>query len=336
MANIIFNMESGLNDSIYGKVQAPIKTFIEKRAEAFEQTSVWEKLFKRQKSTHWAERITSMTAMDGPKPMGPENPNFPTDGYREGYSKEITHVVWKDQFSITREMLDDAQLIDAKRRPQAFVTAYYRRMEDFAAKMYATAFTGATSMDYEGFKFDLKTADGVALFNNAHTSITQPGYTQSNIFNNALTASNLGIIETRHQMFTDDDGNILNLAPDTIVIPNIQSLKEAAFVAIGSEKSPVDSSNAMNYQFGRWNIIVWPYLNKFVTGDNLPWMLVDSQYLDNFDAAVWFDRTGLEIESYKDRSTWANVWQMYFRFGAGFADWRAFSVGGIASASAAT
>ena len=45
MANITFLEGSGLNDSIFGKSQEPIKMFIEKRGEAFEQASMIKELF---------------------------------------------------------------------------------------------------------------------------------------------------------------------------------------------------------------------------------------------------------------------------------------------------
>ena len=37
---LTFSEGSGLNDSVYGKCQAPIRMFLEKRGEAFEQESV--------------------------------------------------------------------------------------------------------------------------------------------------------------------------------------------------------------------------------------------------------------------------------------------------------
>ena len=42
---ITFSEGSGLADSIYGKCQAPIRMFLEKRGEAFEQLSVIKHLF---------------------------------------------------------------------------------------------------------------------------------------------------------------------------------------------------------------------------------------------------------------------------------------------------
>ena len=37
---IVFSEGSGLNDSVYGKCQAPIRMFLEQRGEQFEQQSV--------------------------------------------------------------------------------------------------------------------------------------------------------------------------------------------------------------------------------------------------------------------------------------------------------
>ena len=78
MANIIFSEDSGVNDSIFGKSQAPIRQFIEKRGEAFEQESVAKALFKTEKSTHFGEKFTSLTAMDGFQVTG-ENGAYPTE-----------------------------------------------------------------------------------------------------------------------------------------------------------------------------------------------------------------------------------------------------------------
>ena len=65
MANITFTEGSGLQDSIFGKSQEPIKMFLEKRGEAFEQTSMLPELFNMGSSNHWGEKFSTMTAMDG-------------------------------------------------------------------------------------------------------------------------------------------------------------------------------------------------------------------------------------------------------------------------------
>ena len=79
MANITFTEGSGLQDSVFGKSEAPIKMFLEKRAEAFEQTSILKELFDMERSNHYAEKMTTMTAMSGFLPVG-ENGATPVDG----------------------------------------------------------------------------------------------------------------------------------------------------------------------------------------------------------------------------------------------------------------
>lgn len=60
---LTFSEGSGLNDSVYGKCQAPIRMFLEKRGEAFEQESVVERLFLMGTSENYGDLLTSMTAM---------------------------------------------------------------------------------------------------------------------------------------------------------------------------------------------------------------------------------------------------------------------------------
>lgn len=68
MAGISFTEGSGVNDSVFGKCQAPIRMFIEKRGEAFEQMSMLKHLFDINDSRHFGETISSMTAMQGFQP----------------------------------------------------------------------------------------------------------------------------------------------------------------------------------------------------------------------------------------------------------------------------
>ena len=79
MANITFSEGSGLNDSIYGKSQAPLRMLIQNRAEAYEEKSILNEIFMMDESKHWAEKYTSLTAMDGFDPVG-ENGAYPVDG----------------------------------------------------------------------------------------------------------------------------------------------------------------------------------------------------------------------------------------------------------------
>ena len=105
---ITFSEGSGLNDSVYGKCQAPIRMFLEQRGEQFEQQSVLKDLFLMGTSENYGDMLTTMTAMSGFEPVG-ENGAYPTDGMKEGYNKLIVYDTWKDSFSISAEMIEDAK-----------------------------------------------------------------------------------------------------------------------------------------------------------------------------------------------------------------------------------
>jgi len=333
MANITFSENSNVNNSIYGKSQAPIRMMIEKRGEAFEAESIAKQVFKTEKSKNWAEKFTSMTAMDGFEPVG-ENGAYPTDGQEEGPSKVLEHMTWKDSFSLSREIIDDAKMMDLRKKPAAFVTGYYRTREKFAAAMLGGAISGNGNVSFRGRKFDAKAADGQNLFYASHPAKIK-GATQSNLFSDAFDEDTLGMLETRMQNFHGENGEILDVAPDTILIPNVHSLKKAVFSAIGADKDPATANNGFNYQFGRWNIIVWPYLNQYVTltGTAIPWVLLDSRYNKEYGTLVWLDRVALDVRSTLDENTDANVWRGYARFTAGFNDWRGIAVAGVDGAS---
>lgn len=329
MANIVFSMASGVNDSIYGKSQAPIKLFIEKRGEAFEAASALDSLFCMQKSNHYGEKIASMTGMSGFQPVG-ENGAYPTDGMQESYSKFLESVTWKDSFAISQEMIEDANLMDLKKQPQAFTTGYYRTREKFGAALYGAAISGATSVQFGGKRFDVTCADEKPLFSTQHPSIVSSKLKQSNKFTNPFSADALGMLEAKMQHFTDDNGEILDVSPDTILIPNDHALKKAVFEAVGADKDPNTANNGFNYQFGRWNIICWSYLDQYITAAGSPWILLDSAYNKDYAGAVWLDRKELTVRSDLDNNTDANVWRGRARFVAGFNDWRYAAIGGAA------
>ena len=330
MANITFTEGSGLQDSIFGKSQAPIRMFLEKRGEAFEQASMIPELFNMGTSKHWGEKFTTMTAMDGFQPVG-ENGNYPVDGMQEGYDKFLEHMTWKNSFSLSREIVEDAKLMDLKKQPAGFVTSYYRTREKFAAALLGGAISKSTAVSFSGKSFDAKCADGKGLFATDHPSKLSKG-TQTNQFADAFSNDALAAMECAMQGFKGDNGEILDVTPATIIIPNEYSLKSAVFAAIGADKDPATANNGFNFNFGRWNVIVWPYLNQFIAANTKPWILLDKAYNDEYGSAVWLDRVQLEVRS-ELASNDANLWKGYARFIAGFNDWRGFAVGGVAGGS---
>ncbi len=329
--SIVFTQGSGLNDSIFGASQAPIKMFLEKKSESFEEKSVIKDLFLMENSRNFGEKFVAMTGMNGFSPVG-ENGEYPKDGMEESFSKMLEHMTWKDEFEISREAVDDAKLMDMKKQPAAFIAGYHRTREMFGAALFGGALSRNKSVMFRGKSFDCSAADNKALFDTEHPSKLNKTK-QSNCFSDVFSNDALAAAETAMQNFKGDNDEILNLSPDTIVIPNLYQLKKDVFAAIGADRDPATANNGFNYNFGRWTVIIWPYLNQFIEKGKAPWIIGDSTYNTENGGAVWLDRVKLEVKS-EIAGNDANVWKGYSRFIAGFNDWRAFAGGGIAEGTA--
>jgi hypothetical protein len=323
---------SGLNGTIYGDCQVPLKAFLESRGEAFQRESLLPYLYRMEKSRHWAERYSSETAMGDFEPVG-EGGDYPKTGFEDGYFRDIVNMTFKQSFSVTQELVEDCLLGTMKQRANKLVTAYGRTREKFGRILYAGGLYG-TTVSYKGKTFACGSADGQALFSKTHPNKVN-GAKQTNLYKGTFTNTLLGKIETEMQNIKGDNGELLGVAPDTIWIPNDAALKDAVFSAVGADKEPTSGNNAFNYQFGRWNIIVDPYLNAALTdlgkSNEKPFFLLDSKFIELNDGPIFQDRVPLDVKSVIDNNNDNNVWQGRARFGAGFADWRFVAVGNMST-----
>ena len=330
--SIIFSEGSGVADSVFGKSQAPIKAMIESNVEAFQEFSAVDKVFSMDTTKNYAEKYTSETSMGDFADVG-ENGAYPKTSMQEGYAKVIEPTTWKSSFEVTQEMIEDAKIGKIKSRANIFATSYNRTREKFAAALVSGGID--KTMKFGGKTYSTASADGVALFSTSHPSITKKASNQSNIFKAEFSTTILDTVQEKMQMFTDDDGNLLNVAPDTIIIPNVGSLKRAVLAAVGSDLDPNSSNNALNFQAGLWNVIVWPYLPSAIGGSPY-FLLMDSQFKDNYECMPWLDRVPLTVKSDIDPNTDANVFKGRARFGAGFNNWRCIAICGAGLSSGTT
>lgn len=323
---------SGLNGTIYGDCQVPLKAFLESRGEAFQRESLLPYLYRMEKSRHWAERYSSETAMGDFEPVG-EGGDYPKTGFEDGYFRDIVNMTFKQSFSVTQELVEDCLLGTMKQRANKLVTAYGRTREKFGRILYAGGLYG-TTVSYKGKTFACGSADGQALFSKTHPNKVN-GAKQTNLYKGTFTNTLLGKIETEMQNIKGDNGELLGVAPDTIWIPNDAALKDAVFSAVGADKEPTSGNNAFNYQFGRWNIIVDPYLTAALAdmgkSSEKPFFLLDSKFIELNDGPIFQDRVPLEVKSIIDTNNDNNVWQGRARFGAGFVDWRFIAAGNMST-----
>lgn len=331
---LVFSQTSELAKSLYGDSAEPIHMVLEQEVEAFEQSSAVNQIFSKRKSKHFAERMTGMSAMDNWSPGG-ENSVPSMVGMEEVFDKVFRHTVWTARFVITREMIDDSNFDLMRLRAAKMMQAWGRTKEEFAAALLFGA-TG-NSITYGGRKFDTTCADGLPLFSKAH-----PYYggkktkTQSNLYSDPFSNRTLAKLETRMQNFEGDKEEILNVAPDTIIIPNDGDLKYTVFEAIGADKDPNTSNNGFNYNYGRWHIIIDPYWKVAADAEVKPYILMDSKFNETDGTAVWFDRVPVEVNAHLDdyNGTKAAIYDGYARFSAGFNNWRGMLMGGVTGGTA--
>ena len=105
---------------------------------------------------------------------------------------------------------------------------------------------------------------------------------------------------------------------------------------IGADKDPATSNNAFNFQFGRWNVIVDPYLSRALAKlgkTDAPWILLDGSYIQQNDGPIFQNRVKLAVRSEIDPNNDNNIWKGRGRFSAGFVDWRFALAGGMTGGS---
>lgn len=325
MAGIVFSEASNVNDSLFGKSQDPIKMLVETEIEAFQKYSIINDVFMMDATDNYGEKYITETALANFEPVG-EGGAYPRNSFREGFSKTIEPDEWKNSFEITQKMVEDIKVGKAAtQRAGIFTTSYNRGREQFGSGILNSGQNATMTFGSNAKVFNIACNDTLSLFHTAHTSITGGTGTQGNYFGNPFSYDALCRIEEAMQYFTDDDGNILNIMPDTIIIPSKSRIKKLVFDAVGTEGLPGTANSGFSYQFGRWNVIESPYLTNTasITAGTDSWYMMDSNFNNNYGGLIWLERIPLTVKSTIDDNTDNNVWRGRSRYGAAPNNWRA-------------
>lgn len=316
---MIFSFASGLADSIYGKSLDPIRFFLEKEEEAYSKIQTIKLLFNVINSDKYGEKFTEITSKGNFEPVG-EGGAYPRTSEQEGFSRVIYPEEWKNSFEITETSIEDTKMYDARSRAANFMVSYTRTRELFAINFLQ--YGNVTKFTFMGKEYGAYCKDGLPLFSAVHPSATKNTADQSNVDTLLFSYDNLAVVEERMQKFTDHDGNLLYIQPDTIVIPNNASIKKLVADAIftdGPGKKPGDIEAGWNFHGERWNVIVNPLLKAPEPGKD-PWFVLDSKR-NKIDGLIWVDRVPLSVRSWVRNENGNNVWGGRARFGAGANNW---------------
>lgn len=327
---IVYSKLSGKNDAMYGKFEHPIKALIQNESNALEKKkSILDVLYNVEKSNRYAETVMGQSDFDVFQSVK-EGQGAENDTVESTFKKTIEHIAFMKEFTITKEMVDDAKFgmgSNMKSKPQGFVRAYYKTRTKIAAWALAN---GTKTQDKFGGKtlVDLAVADGKPLFHSGHTYSLEKfkGKTQSNYFyssklcaDTAEFEKSLGILANKMRNFKDENGESLDYVPDILILPcNRPELEQIAKKVVGSERTTNTDFNDINTQYGNWTIVILP---GWETTDDR-FMLMSSDANKQLLGSMFYNRVNLDIRNYIDEHTRNFVWNGYCRFGIGFTTWK--------------
>lgn len=342
---VIFNISEALERSAFNVLQEPIKMLLEGEVEAFEKKSFLPSVFVFRTTDKYQEEYRSSTAMDGFKPTEDLQPAGLSD-FDEGYGQIFRTQIWTNAFVVSKQAIEDNQALSINPKALGFIKSYGRTRERFGAAMISGALAG--DVTFEGKKFTCKgmdtvdgTVDGVkqTYFHKEHQPLdgVAGGIEQSNMFYKkidlaAVTAPEdlikvVDIVETAMRNYRDYKGNILDIRPSRIVAPANKQISSLFYMAFGTPNLSLMGDNAINPHYNKWDVVITPYLSGltgFEEKDQAFLMISPDTNRENL-GAVWYDRTQLEISSWIDPQSKANVWDGRARYGVGFADFRAIA-----------
>ena len=350
---LIFNIEESIKNSGFNVLQEPIKMILDNQTEAYEKESIISKVFVVKTTDRYMEEYRSLTSMDGFKPTE-DMEVAPISDFEESYFKQFTTQIWTNSFVISKQTMEDGNLMDVDMKASAFIKGYNRTREQYAVAMIGAGLGNV----YDDLKITKSAGLGMdtttgeiegtrqQYFHNEHKTVKLKGEKaprvtkQSNKFTATInmvagTTANieeqvldvLGQVEAKMAVYKDDKGNIVPVDVDTIVIGKNYRLVDILTRGLKSKYGSAMDGNGINTQYGKYKIVVSPYLSAiegFRDQDGGMLLLSSDRNREGL-GLVWFDRKPLEVRSYKDDKTEANVWAGRARWGAGYGDYRAMS-----------
>ena len=332
---IVYSKSSGLNNAQIGRLETPIKMVIEHESDMqTKRGGICDWLFNIEKSAKFGETIVGQNEFDvfqaAEEGAGAEN-----DDMQETYKKFIEHIQFMKEFTVTAQMMEDANYgvaADAKRRAENFTRAYYKTMH----KICEYALSNGTSKRgaFAKATLDLTAPDGLPLFASSHkwggkkSNGTQSNFFWGDIFGTGTDTRTLstGAFEealselcSKIRNMKDENGEILGYTADTIILPGNRPASEAiAKKVCGSEGALGNGYNDINLHYGNWNIVIMP---NWQTEDDRV-MIMSSEANKNLCGNMFFNRVPLTVSNWVDNHTGNYIWNGRCRFGVGFGSYK--------------
>ena len=271
---------------------------------------IMEMLFGIESSTRFEEQYQGIGAQGLVPPF---DGTVPYADYDAGYRVDIRNYEFALGTQIERRLVDDDQTGQIKRRAQSMSDSFNTTIETDAANVFINGFTDSGT---NRMGASTNGADGVGLLSTAHPySPANTGTTQANEATLALTIGNLDTTRQAMHNFVDDQGQLLGVNPDLLLVPPELERTATQIVSERAIYEPNSAQYDVNIFSGRFRPVVWNRLT-----DPNAWFLVDSVLMKQH--LIWQWRIKPEFSEAEDFDGLTAKFRGYMRYGIGWTDWK--------------
>lgn len=192
------------------------------------------------------------------------------EDFEKGFKATFHHKKYSKGITIERELVDDDQYAEIKKRVKKLARVAFLTRQVHAASVFNNAFSDA----YYG-------PDRKALCSNAHPIIPDASTTWSNYSAYELNATNVELVRTNAANWVDDKGNPVLTQFDTLIVP--PALRKTALIIAETDEEPFTTEHGINVWKGQLNVIEHPFLT-----DSTAWFMMDKARAK--EELLWFDR----------------------------------------------
>lgn len=220
---------------------------------------------------------------------------------------------------IDRDLIDDLKLTSIKDKIKDLADGVFKTFQYQAVENFNNAFLTSTATDFRGRTYNAAGPDAKALCATDHPySPTNSSDTNSNKGTSVLSIDAWDTTSVNMQAWKDDQGNIMGVMPDTLVVHPYNARKAFQIAGLPGKEAPRYEPGSANYDIniyaGEIKVIVNPFLSS-----QHDWFAIDEARMRRFHK--WFWRRRPENGNITDFDTEILKFKVIGRWRAGFHNW---------------
>lgn len=282
-----------------GKFDRPIKMIIEEESNLCRKQGRYDKLiYNVANSDKFAEayflenELGILSAVD-------EGESGEELSSKELAKTFVEHTEFKGDCIINKTLIEDSNRNEIAKRVRKLIRSYWLTRYEFAQRALYKGIEG--SMSFAGKTFDLKTADGLSLFNKAHTYGTGADagvqsnnyyYANSSSVDSEMISELMAAMAVTGRQLKSENGTPLGYTFNKIFIPgNRWTLESAVRKAIGTQYQPGGNDNDINVIAGGWQLVVLPLWES-----DTDRFIIESDESNKYNGgSMFYDRTPFQV-----------------------------------------